>query len=63
MSFASAQDRDCLAFLIYATLLNRDPTPAELAAAVASLTNAVDAQRVAFLNQILTGAELLALLQ
>jgi len=52
-----------LAFLTYATLLNRDPTPAELAAAVASLTNASEAQRVVFLNQILTGPEFLALLQ
>ncbi|MDZ4801234.1 MAG: DUF4214 domain-containing protein [Bryobacteraceae bacterium] len=52
-----------LSFLFYATLLNRDPTAAEMTAMVTSLTAASEAQRVALLNSILTSPEYLALLQ
>jgi uncharacterized protein YkwD len=61
--FALGTGPRLLAFLYYATMLNRDPSPAELQTTVTALTSASDDLRLTLINNILSSEEYQALLQ
>ncbi len=61
--FQNGRGARLLAFLYYATLLNRDPSSGELAAMTTALSSASPAQQQALMGQILASPEYQALLQ